>query len=350
MAEVLEAIAQGDAGFTRRVAIKRLLARYSDPSFARMFLDEARIAAGLHHSGIVGVLDYGVMDGAPFQILEFIDGENAKELYARGVQSKKPMPIEVALFLVAEVARALHYAHGHADDAGVLRGVVHRDVKPANILVSRAGDVKLTDFGIAFARDRSEQTEVGVAKGTPGYMAPEQIVGGSVDARTDIFALGCTLHALVTAESPLATPGNLERLLRREPLELSSDVPEDVARIVRRATAAVPSARYPTAAAMADDVGVLASQLRADPKGALIKWLESLQPVKAAAPSPFDALLMPEAVLEHDDANDSWHLEMTKTDASALAPTIKAKARPSGLRVVALAVERPRRGCLRRAR
>ncbi len=171
-------------------------------------------------------------------------------------------------------------------------------------------------------------------------MAPEQIIGGPVDARTDIFALGCTLHALVADQTPLATPGNLERLLRREPLELSSELPDDVARIVRRATAAVPSARYATAAEMADEVGVLASHLRADPKGALIKWLDSLeQPTKHSrlrsdmkASFAFDALLMPEAVLERDEGSDSWHLEMTKT---ALAPVKEGRARSSRMRVAA---------------
>jgi serine/threonine protein kinase len=319
MAEVLEAIAQGDSGFTRRVAIKRLReGHHDDPSFSRMFLDEARIASRLHHGSIVGVLDYGVVDDRPFQILEFVDGDSARTLAARGKQAGKPMPLDVALYIATEMARALHYAHTSRDEDGASRGVVHRDVKPANILLSHAGDVKLADFGIAFATERMEKTQTGVAKGTPGFMAPEQIAGGAVDARTDIFALGCTLHALAFGSSPLAIEGNLERLVSGKPFELDASAPEDVAAILRRATDPLPSRRYENAAELAEAIGAaLASRLRGDPKGALIKWLESLAetPRPAAA---LDALMMPEALLEVEDG--SWRLQTTRASTPP-APT-----------------------------
>jgi serine/threonine-protein kinase len=305
MAEVLEAVAQGEAGFTRRVAVKRLRSGHEeDPSFSRMFLDEARIASRLHHGSIVSVLDYGVVDGTPFQILEYVDGENARALAKRGARLGKPMPLEVALYLVTELARALHYAHTLEEG-----GVVHRDVKPANILVSRTGDVKLADFGIAFATERSERTEAGVAKGTPGYMSPEQLLGGAVDARADVFALGCTLHALAFGDSPLATVGNAERMLRSEPLFLSEDIPDDVRAIIARAIEPLPSRRWTTAGEMADALGaVLASRLRSDAKGALLGWLGSLG--EERAPATLDAMLMPEALLENEGG--SWRLETTR--------------------------------------
>ena len=296
-----------------------------------MFLDEARIASRLHHGGIVSVLDYGVVDGRPFQILEFVDGEDARTLARRGRDAGKPMPLEIAIYLVTEIARALHYAHTSTDDEGVSSGVVHRDVKPANILVSRAGDVKLADFGIAFATERAEQTQAGVAKGTPGYMAPEQMFGGGIHARTDIFALGCVLHTLACGESPLARPGNLELLMRREAITLSDAIPDDVAAIIRRATNALPSDRYASAAAMAEDLGTaLASRLRSDAKGALIKWLEDVSDTKPK-PSALDALLMPEALLEHDDSG-SWRMEVTIQEpvASRESVTPPITSKPSG--------------------
>ncbi len=310
MAEVLEAVAQGDEGFTRRVAIKRLLPSHAaDASFARMFLDEARIVSRLHHGGIVAVLDYGVVDGAPFQILEFVDGQDARTLVHRGRDRDAAMPLEVALYLVTEIARALHYAHEE--------GVVHRDVKPANILVSHAGDVKLADFGIAFASERTERTQAGVAKGTPGYMAPEQVFGGGIDARADIFALGCVLHALVTGDSPLSRAGNLEHIMQKEPIELASGLPEDIEAIIRHATFATPSQRYATARAMAEDTGAaLASRLKTDAKGALLAWLERVRETAKPA-SAFDALLMPEALLENDGG--SWRLETTKLESLDVA-------------------------------
>src|SRR5688500_1305451 len=214
MAEVLLATAVGEDGFERRVAIKRMLeGGSSDPSFVRMFLDEARIASRLHHGNIVGLLDYGVVEGMPFHVLELVDGENAASLAHLGAEHDAPMPVEVALHLCVEVAHALDYAHRARDPSGRALGIVHRDVKPANVLVSWEGDVKLGDFGIALAHDRAEQTEDGVAKGTLAYMAPEQALHRDVGPRTDVFALGCVLHALVAGESPVTRSGGLAAVL-----------------------------------------------------------------------------------------------------------------------------------------
>lgn len=302
MAEVFEAEAVGEQGFRRRVAIKRMLGELSgDPSAARMFLDEARIASRLYHANIVAVMDYGVSDGAPFQVLEFVDGVDAARLRELGTRAGDAMPIEVALHICAQVAQALAYAHGLRDDAGMALGIVHRDVSPSNVLVSWAGDVKLTDFGIALARDRVEETAAGVTKGKLAYMAPEQAVRGRVDARADLFALGCVLHTLLTGYSPLSREGAMMDLLAGHDLVLDSSLPDDVRDLVASATHATKSGRYPDAQAMVDALGrTLARRMEGDPRAVLRSWLGRVRPdggERVAEPGALDALLDVELVL-----------------------------------------------------
>jgi serine/threonine-protein kinase len=287
MAEVFEATAQGDRGFERSVALKRIL-----PEIGRVhddgFLDEARIASHLHHANIVSVLDYGIADGLPFQVLELVDGIDLQRALALG----KPLPPELALHVCAEVAYALSHAHEARGSDGQPLGIVHRDVKPANILVSYDGDVKLGDFGIAFARDRLQRTEVGIAKGTREFMSPEQWIGGEVDPRSDLFSLGCVLYALVTGDSPMGQT-RAEELLEGNELALEKPLTEDLAPIVVRATRRQKRDRYPTAAAMAEALGA-ALQKRAEepPKALLQKWMRELKPLAEAHPKePVEAEL-----------------------------------------------------------
>lgn len=286
MAEVFEAVSLGSGGFERRVAIKRLLTVHvTDASFGRMFLDEARIASQLHHGNIVAVLDYGVADGHPFQVLEYVDGMDAAHLTALGEHFGTPLPIELALAICTDIAHALEHAHTATDASGRLLGIVHRDVSPANILVSWSGDVKLTDFGIAFARGRLETTSAGIAKGTLLYMAPEQIMRGAIDGRTDLFSLGCVLHTLVSGVSPLARESAMADLVAGAPLVLSDELPPDVRPIVARATLLARDARYATAGEMAGVLGaVLARRIATDPKSLVRDWLQQLR--RASPPPP----------------------------------------------------------------
>ena len=279
MAEVFEAVAIGERGFARTVALKRML-----PEIGRVhddgFLDEARIASHLHHANIVSVLDYGIADGLPFQVLELVDGLDLQGALALG----GPLPPELALHVCTEVAYALSHAHEARAPDGQPLGIVHRDVKPANILASYDGDVKLGDFGIAFARDRLQRTEVGIAKGTREFMSPEQWVAGEVDARSDVFSLGCVLYALITGDSPMGRT-RAEQLLEGEELTFGKPLPDDVAPIVARATRRQKRERFPTAAATAEALGAaLQKRLEQPPKALLQKWMQELEPLAEARP------------------------------------------------------------------
>jgi serine/threonine protein kinase len=292
MAEVWLAIAHGDAGFTRRVAVKQLFPiEGDDGSFARMFLDEARITSRLHHAGIVSILDFGIEEGRPFQVLELIEGFDASRVEQWGRAQGRRFPEGLALHVCAVVGHALHFAHVARDDAGAPLNIVHRDVSPHNVLLSRSGDVKLSDFGIAFAEGRIEKTIGGVARGKPAYMAPEQAMRGAMDGRTDVFALGCVLHALLTGESALRDENALVDLLSGQELTLSPELPEAIKAVVAQATRRNKAERYDTAEAMALACAQLLPQfLTEDPRTALARWVNSVAPENVAevvvAPTP----------------------------------------------------------------
>jgi len=280
MAEVWEAHALGDRGFTRRVAVKRLTER--GPEVERMFVDEARIASRLHHANIVAVLDFGVAEGVPFQVLEFVDGLDAEALRARA----GGIPVGCALHVAAEVARGLEHAHRARGEDGELLGIVHRDVSPNNVLVAWTGEVKLGDFGVAFARDRGGATQAGTTKGKPSYMAPEQITRGALDARADLFALGCTLHAMVAGTSPLSGEDRMADLLAGKPLPLAPELPEDVRAIVARATQRSRSERFEDAgrfAAACDEAA--RAHAGGDPRRVFMDWLGALRAGSEPAPA-----------------------------------------------------------------
>jgi serine/threonine protein kinase len=283
MAEVWVGTAHGEAGFTRKVAIKRLFVGDADSaSFARRFLDEARITSRLHHANIVSILDFGVEEGCPFQVLELIDGFDVGRLCAWGREQGAPLPVGLALHVCATIAHALDFAHKAVDDEGKPWRLVHRDVSPQNILLSRGGDVKLTDFGIAFAEGRTEKTVGGVARGKPAYMAPEQALRGALDARTDVFALGCVLHALVTGTSPLRDENALVDLLAGIDLTYEPTLPERVRVVVERATRRNKAERYESAEAFALAAGALVPQLfDGEPRTALRDWVNRVAPKDA---------------------------------------------------------------------
>jgi serine/threonine protein kinase len=221
--------------------------------FEERFLTEARVAAALQHPGIVVVHDVGrdPATGVMFIALELLRGRTLASLASEG-----PLEWRAALGYVAQVARALHHAH--------LQGIVHRDVKPANVVVLPSGGVKVTDFGIARLENaRQRLTTTGEFIGTPLYTAPEQAKTEDVDARADVFSLGSVAYTLLTGRAAFAAPsipGIVHRVVYEEPEPVSTSVPglpEEVERVLRRAMAKSPAERYPTAEALAEDVEAL---------------------------------------------------------------------------------------------
>jgi serine/threonine protein kinase len=199
MAEVYLARTRGLAGFEKLAVVKRLLPRLArHPRFVGMFLDEARLAARLHHANINQVYEIDEVDGEVFLAMEFVPGKDARALTRSLAAEKRTMPIEHAIAIAIGIAAGLHHAHNLAGADGQPLGIVHRDVTPHNVIIGFDGSVKLIDFGIAKAKDRSVTTVAGGLKGKFGYMSPEQCLSQPLDRRSDIFSLAVLLRELTT--------------------------------------------------------------------------------------------------------------------------------------------------------
>ncbi|SCG68180.1 serine/threonine-protein kinase [Micromonospora inositola] len=232
----------------RQVAVKVLLpALVSDPDFIARFRAEARIMASLRSPGIVQVFDSGADDlpdgsHADYLVMEFVEGEPL----SRRIEAAGQLEVAETMSIVAQVAQALHAAHA--------RGIVHRDVKPSNLLVQEDGTVVLVDFGVARSTNVTSITSTNAVPGTALYMAPEQAAGRPVSGATDIYALGAVAYCCLTGGPPFTGDNPLQVAVRHlddEPPELSHDIPQPVRGLVARALAKDPADRFPTGAAMA---------------------------------------------------------------------------------------------------
>jgi serine/threonine-protein kinase len=249
-----------DAGYVRLVVIKRIKAdRAADASFVRMFKDEARITAELDHPNIGRVYDFGREGDEYFLVLEYVPGVDLRQLITELAERRQRVPLRIALGILVRVLDALDHAHRKRDQAGKPMNVVHRDVNPRNVMLSVRGDVKLIDFGVAFAADRLERTRTDHVKGKFSYMAPEQISGDKVDLRADLYAVGLTLHELLTGAGPYAGLNQIQILHRM----MSGEVPKPPAvpelldpaplqAVHRKALLKDRAARYQSAAELRD--------------------------------------------------------------------------------------------------
>lgn len=242
MAEVWLAQAHGASGFERKVALKLLRPELREHTrMLRALIEEAKLGARLQHRNLVQVHDLAVADGVYFLRLDYVDGSDLRSLLDRA-----PLPPGLALQVAGEVALALDYLHRACDDDGRPLGLVHRDVSPGNILISRAGEVKLSDYGVTKATMLADVTQAGVVKGKYSYMSPEQVAGVPLDARSDQFGLGVMLCELLVGarpfdgDSPLAT---MERVRTAEPPTLAGLDP-DLQRLLLRCLAREPGARF----------------------------------------------------------------------------------------------------------
>jgi serine/threonine-protein kinase len=263
MAEVFKGRARAIHGIEKTVAIKRILPHLArNRKFVAMFLDEARLSVYLNHANIVQVFDIARSQDDYFIVMEFVEGANLRTLMNGSGASLRPVPVEKAAYIAAEVCRGLAYAHERADHEGRPLHIVHRDVSPPNVLLSYEGEVKLVDFGLAKAASQLEESDPDILKGKLGYMSPEQAYGHDIDHRADVFAAGVLLwemlagRRLFRGQSELET---LELVRRAEIPPLGAGVaPPDLEAVVERALARDPQARYQSARALADDLwGVL---------------------------------------------------------------------------------------------
>ena len=256
MAEVFVGSVVGAEGFARRVAIKRVLPGYSNnPTFAQMFVAEAQLSARLAHPNVVSVLDFDRdAEQRLFLVMELVEGRDLHALNATGL-----LPFPVVIHIIAEVLRGLGYAHD-AQLGGAVKGVVHRDVSPHNILLSWEGDVKVSDFGLAKARDATQATATEFVKGKPAYMSPEQANGQPLDGRSDLFAVGVMLWEMLTGKrlfSAEDTRATLAAVLFGKiphPRQFRPEVPKDLERVVMKLLEREVSARYRNAGAALNEL------------------------------------------------------------------------------------------------
>jgi len=263
MAEVFRGVAESMEGFKKNVAIKRILPNLTkNQKFVSMFLDEARLSLFLQHANIVQVFDISrTPDNAYFLVMEYVDGCNLKSLIERQKQKGKRIEVAHSIYLMIECCKALQYAHGleHPETNEPL-GIVHRDISPPNILLSKNGEVKLVDFGLAKANSQIESTDPGVVKGKFSYLSPEAASGLEVDHRADVFAVGIILWELFTGRRLFygETDYQTVELVRQARVPsiaaLNPEIEPELEQIVRKSLARDPADRYQSANDLGDSL------------------------------------------------------------------------------------------------
>lgn len=277
MATVHLARLVGPGGFSRTVAVKRLHPQYAkDPEFVAMFLDEARLAVRIQHPNVAQVLDVVAEDGELFLVMEYLHGDSVAKLMKRW---KDAFPLDIAISIMSGALHGLHAAHQATNERGEPLGIVHRDVSPQNLFTGRDGVTRVLDFGVAKAVDRLHTTEDGKVKGKLAYMAPEQVRGAVVTARTDVYAASVVLWEILTGKrfAHGTHPGEIvEKVLsgkREPPSKLASHVPPEVDRLVLKGMEPDPQKRFGSAREMALALESASSPALASRVGA---WVEDI--------------------------------------------------------------------------
>ena len=283
MAEVYVAHRAGPRGFAKRFAVKRILPELSqDARFVAMFCDEARICAALCHPNIVQVVDFGEANGELFMAMEFVDGVSLARLLRSVSARRERFPRTIALHIAHEVLRGLAFAHDARDEHGRPLGIVHRDVSPGNVLIGRAGDVKLGDFGIVRSEFVDRRTYPGELKGKVGYMSPEQVMGTEVDPRSDLFTVGIILAEMLLARPLFSGQNEFEILTNIYEANLgvldrhSAELTPIVEVALRKALARDPAHRFQNAVEFAGALRDIARELELHlGDSEIVPWLSS---------------------------------------------------------------------------
>ncbi len=341
MAEVFRARLHGPQGFEKELALKLILPQLSDePEFVKMFVHEATVAARLDHAAIVRIHEFDVVDGTYYIAMELVEGKDLRAAIAQAHQLGRNISVPEALFIALEVARGLAFAHGE-----MARGqtpIIHRDISPHNIIISRAGEVKITDFGIAKAASAASVTRTGVVKGKAAYMSPEQSRGEAVDTRSDLFSLGCVLWELLagqrlfTGNNDFAILDKLQNYAVPPPSSFNPAVPADADRLVLKCLERDPQRRAQKASELVRELDRLLLATGADrttlladlfldlfaekPRGTQVLAAES---APAPCPSPPPAGQQDDAAATHIQASPA-------TGPAGPDPCVATEIRPVG--------------------
>lgn len=303
MAEVWKARMRGLEGFQKTVAIKKILPHMTHNSeFVSMFIDEAKLAAQLSHPNIIHIYDLGKIANDYFIAMEYVEGRDLRTIGNLARQKHLPIPAGLSLLIAHHLAGALDHAHHKRDFEGRALGLVHRDVSPQNVLISRDGDIKLCDFGIAKAVTQAGQTQIGALKGKLQYMSPEQAWGRPVDARSDIFSLGTLLFEMLTGERLFAGDSEISVLEAvregkvKSPREVDPSISAEIDAIARRALAHDPADRFQSAGEMEQRLGAVLYEQKPTPShtdlAAYVRKLEAApipEEIPASEPLPAPA-------------------------------------------------------------
>lgn len=249
---------QSEFGFQKLIALKVLRTREMQSNAAVMFFDEAKAASALQHQAIVSTVDLGRDDDILFIAMDMVRGPSLTALLQRLVINKRKMSPAIVAYIGKQIASALHYAHERATSEGQQLRLVHRDVSPHNVLLDLNGSIKLTDFGVARTTIQSHQSHVGTVRGKPSYMAPEQVAGADVDARTDIFALGIVLYEssclkrLFGRSNPVKSMDAVMKHTPRDLTEMDPSYPPQMWAVIKKALEKKPEDRFQDAGELHD--------------------------------------------------------------------------------------------------
>jgi eukaryotic-like serine/threonine-protein kinase len=287
-----------------------------------MFIDEAKMVAGLTHPNIVQIFDLGKIDKTYFIAMDYVHGRDLRSIMRRAREKGLRMPLDLAVLVASRVCSALEFAHRKKDERGRAMLIVHRDVSPQNILISFEGEVKLTDFGIAKAATKASVTDAGALRGKLLYMSPEQAWGKPMDRRSDLFSLGIVLYEMTTDQKPFVGSSEMSVLeMVREsrmapPSEINPRIPEKLERVLLQALARDPDERYQDAAEMYRDMERVLHERQPPTTADLARFMEVLFDESERSEVPPE----PPGALQPADQSGEVHLDFDESSAAEEAP------------------------------